>query len=178
MEEYVDVVAPPVPAVREPAPVETVGRVVLVGGDTFGVKIIVHVNPVHVVAACHIEYDARDIRPDIRETRVEHLETSDREYPPGMLDGHMRGVYEVLSDRVDSPVGVEPGVQLHAPLVRLVNDELKRVERRLGRSPLRPREPVGPWFDRGLVQCIALRTDLEYHRIEPRPVKPVEYRHE
>ena len=93
----------------------------------------------------HVHDDAGHIAPDFLQPWIEQLGAIGAgNYPIGVRlhDVAWRMcVGVVLAVR---PVGVEPGMQFHPPVVDLGNCEIKRVVQRIGGHALSPREPVGP----------------------------------
>jgi len=84
-----------------------------------GVKIIVKMNPVYLIVLHHFSHDFRKLLPDFRDSRVVIIAVAIRQHPVGMkvivvVPGQREGI-----GSHGGTVGVEPGVEVHPPAVRL-----------------------------------------------------------
>ena len=63
------------------------------------------------------------------------------------------------------PIGVEPGVQLHAARMALFDHELQRIPEGIGGDPLLTGQETGPGFQFGSIEGIGLGPHLEDHGV-------------
>ena len=140
--EKIHVVASPVPdapkSSRIVVEVLPVLRSNLVG--RIRVEIVVEVHPVDVVAPRHVCNDGRNIVADFLYSRVQHGQVSKGQRPFGMLLRNVRGMVRIPRP-AHGPIGIEPGVQLHAPFMRFLYGEGEGVVKWTGRAALRARKP-------------------------------------
>ena len=162
LDEQVHVVASPVAAV-----LDAVGVLLILGiiGDReashrIGIEIVVHVDAVDVVAADDVACHLADVVAVLGNAGVENLqavvlEAALRMLHHHMIDGERRGALGLC------PIGINPGVKLHAACVALVNHPLQRVPVGLRRLALLPREDAAPRLQRAGVEGVALGPHLE-----------------
>ena len=98
-------------------------------------------------------------------SRVEvHLPAIGNE-PFRMLADGVRGGKKRSIGTLSDPVGIHPGVELHAAFVRLLDHEGDRIPERFGSLSLYAGKVDAPGFDRAGIKRVARRTHLHDDRI-------------
>ena len=162
LDEHVHVVAPPVGLVTV-AP--------SVGGETdlvrellsrhgIGVEIVIHVDGVHIVAVHDVAHDAADVLARLGIARVEVQLSAVLHEQLRVLVVRMQGRERCRAFGL-RPVRVDPGMQLHAPLVAFGHHKLQRVPHRRGRLALHTGQEAAPRLVGRGVQRVAFRPHLE-----------------
>ena len=162
LDEQVDVVAAPVGLLH---PVAVFGKRLLVGevgaAGGVGVEVVVEVDAVDIVAVDDVHHHVLDELAVLGQTRVEVnflvaliFYKALRLFVVNMSGG------KLLGGRGGDAVRVEPGVQLHAALVRLVDHKLQWVPVRRGRLAALGEE-TAPGLEFAGVEGVGAGTYLE-----------------
>ena len=113
-----------------------------------GVKVIVEVYGIYIVALYHVHNNLKDIGAGIRIAWVyEGLATVAND-PVGVLKSDVGAGIEVLLAIHQCTEGIEPCVKFHIALVRLLYHELQGIVIRERRLPLPAGEVMTPGLDR------------------------------
>ena len=160
-DKLVHVLPPPVVAIHSPS-VARIGLVIRDAQSAFGIRIevIIDVDAVHIITQQDVCHHVADIVPVLGDARVHNQLPAVLEIAVGMLEIRMRLCHFLCSFRL-GPVGIDPGMQFHAPCVALHHHPLQRIPIGRRRSPLPPRQETAPRFEAAGIKRIELRTHLE-----------------
>ena len=167
LDEDIDIVAAPVGNGGKLASVAVVGG--LVGdGDArhgIGIEVVVDMEAIDVIAADDIADDAEDVVAVLALAGVEDLESVIVEDALGMghgdvVDGQLARVLRLRT------IGIDPGVELHAAAVTLVDHPLQRVPIGRGRRALATGQEAAPRLVAARVEGVALGAHLEDNGVD------------
>ncbi len=154
---------------RHTSSINGIGSLVFRGNPLIGVKIIVVVQSVDVVAFDDIGQQVHEVLASFRDTRVEEHHGFNRQHPVGVLHRQVVLSFRVSrSDTANHPERVDPGVQLHPAFMGFFNGKRKRVPGRAGREALLPGQVIRPGLQGRRIHRVAFGTDLEKDRINTR----------
>src|SRR5687768_16955523 len=71
-------------------------------------------------------------------------------------------------------VRIEPRVQLQSACMRFAHRKSERIVKRFGRTALLTGEILGPWLERGLVERVTSRADMQNEGIESELARSIE----
>ncbi len=175
LNEQVDVATAPVGQLHAFAVAAEGGAVVKAHAlDGIGVEVVVEVYAVDIVAGHDIAHHRGDM---VAVGRLAGVEVQSPVVPHralGMAAGYVPGRHALAAGGRDA-VGVEPGVQLHAAGVGLVDDKLQRVpcrRRRLASGT----EIAAPWLEPRGIEGVGLRAHLEDDGVDAGGLQRVELR--
>ena len=167
LDEGIDVVTPPFTDVAETIAVALESSLVGDGHAChgIGVEIVVDMEPVDVVAADDVGHYLTDVTVVLGQARVEENQSVVLKEAVGILHigvhhGQLGGALRLGPERVD------PGVQLHAPAVTLLNHPLQGVPIGVGSLALLPCQETAPRLVGRVVESVGLATYLEDDRID------------
>jgi hypothetical protein len=160
-----------------PFPYLAVGDIVreLFSGNSIGIEIIIEMNRIDIVTFHYIPDDIRQVSLHILIARVEIPGISIGQKPFRVYAGDMGRGNAGGSDLKDSPIGIAPGMEFHAPLMGLFDHELERIIIRSRRLALLSGKPLAPGFIGRRVEGIGSGPDLHHHGIHPVPFVHVQY---
>ena len=175
LDEQVHVVAAPVVPVPTDAILIVRSRIgELSALDGIGIEIVVHVQCINVIATQDVTHHLIDKVTTLGQTRVEvQFAVGILEEPLGVLIVDVsRGRLVILA--AGHAIGIDPGVQLHAALVGLLNHELQGIPHGLGSLTRFASEPSAPGLQVADVGGIGLRAYLPNDGVAVGPLQQVE----
>ena len=162
VDEAADIVASPVTDILETTLISTEIALIryLLTCNGIRIEVIVNVYSIHIITAHNVVYNLAVVVSGLFQSWIENELASIGKCPVGMQGGDMTGGERGRPLGL-SPERIDPGVQLHATFVALLDHPLQRIPVRQRGTALLPCKITAPWFQVTLVERIALRAYLE-----------------
>ena len=175
LNQNIHVAAAPVGLIAEAATIARKARVIrkVLSFDGIRIEIIVHVNGIHIIARHDVGYHLTDMVAAFGQCRVEVQLIAVRHKPLRMRIINMNGRKLVLQ-RSLYPIGINPGMKLHTPLMAFFNHKLHRVPVRFRRFALHSGQEAAPRFVLRSIQRIGFGTHLEDNGVDARALQGVQ----
>ena len=141
------------------------------------IKIVVHVNGIHIIAGHNVAYNLADVFSGLRQPRIKIQLAGILHKQFRILAVGMHGRQSTCAFRLGT-IRINPRMKFHVPLVAFLNHKLQRVPHRRRSFSLHTGQETAPWFVRRFIQGIRLCPHLKNDGIDTSLLQVVQLAHQ